>query len=264
MKKITSLFVVLLLILTSCSSDDSSENSSPDSSVILVKKIVQTANDGKTFTSEFSYDGRKIIKQIKKENNLYVQTINYYYTGDLITKYEVTKGSEFVSSVEIKYEGNKLKKLFSKMKTEIPDLFLYTKSDYTHNADGTISIVQKDVDIDTQEEKNPIMGELTYSNGNVVKEVYNITYYDITTNVIYEYDSKNSPFKNILGANYLLNIGGFGYLVNNNTKMTIADTSKPSGFRIFITTFTYDANNFPLESKRLEDNESEFKTQFFY
>ncbi|RZJ49452.1 MAG: hypothetical protein EOO44_18235 [Flavobacterium sp.] len=263
MKKIISLFIVLSLLLTSCSSDDAPQDT-PVDSVILVKKTVQTGLDGKIYTSEFSYDGRKIVKQLKKENDQYTETINYYYTGDLITKYEITKGSDIIYSTDITYEGNKLKTLFSKRKTDVPDLILYIKINYTYNADGTVSIVQKDVDPDTQKETNPIFGELTYSNGNVVKEIYDITYYDITTNVALEYDTKNSPYKNILGVKYLLNIGDFGYSENNNTKFTIVDTNKPSGFRIYTTTFTYNENNFPIESKRLQDGESEIKTQFFY
>ncbi|PWB26846.1 hypothetical protein [Flavobacterium sp. HTF] len=263
MKKIIALFGAVALLLTSCSSDDTPQDSSEDSSVILVKKIVQSYKGSSTFTSEFTYDGRKIVKQIKKENDQYAQTITYYYTGDLITKYVITKGSEFDSSVELTYDGNKLKTIFVKKRIESIDMYFYTKSIYTYNADGTVSIVQKDVDIDTQEERNTVYGELTYTNGNVTKEIYDITFLERSTNALFEYDSKNSPYKNILGVKYLLNIGGFGYSQNNITKLTVLDEDEPDGARIYSGTYTYDQNDFPTESVRTMGDMID-TTQFFY
>lgn len=254
MKKILCLFSALSLVLiSSCSSDDSSSNESS----ILIKKIVEIDNDNTTFTVEYTYDGKKLIKEVGKEEG-YSNVINYTYNGDLITKMSETDDDGLISTTELTYDGNKLKTMLVTEKNSNGTYI--NKTTYTHNSDGSVSYSRVSVDPVTKEESNTVLGKLTYTSGNLVKEESG-TGLSLMT-IVYEYDTKNNPYKNVTGAELLLDNSEIGYSKHNKIKETTASAYSD---RVSSSTFIYDGNDFPTESKSFDKTgKLEGTTQFFY
>jgi outer membrane biogenesis lipoprotein LolB len=76
------LFIVIAF-LTSCSKneDKPSENNNP----VLLKKSISTSSTGIPRTTDYVYDGNKIVSATTNTFK-----VNYFYTNDLISKIEFT------------------------------------------------------------------------------------------------------------------------------------------------------------------------------
>ena len=81
MKKLICFACFTALSLTSCSTGgDSSPATESD---VLLKKSVETyANDGSVITTNYTYNGKKMVKA--SDSDGYYET--YTYTGDLLTQ----------------------------------------------------------------------------------------------------------------------------------------------------------------------------------
>jgi len=237
MKKNLYLFGLILLSLSSCSKDEntSSESSSP----ILVKKIINTINPNDVVILTYKYDGNKIISE--SDDQGFVST--YTYTENVITKIEERVDNKFQSSKEYTYVNGKVATQVWKQNYGGTDSYTYT-----YNSNGTVSYKR------TRTGSENTTGMLTFKNGNIVKnEVFYGGKYPSTVTYIYDYDSKNNPFKNVLGFNLLLETDEDMFSLNN----MIQDGG---GFPTFYFTFKYDANGYPIEKKYPS---SEFN-QYFY
>ncbi|MCD9576647.1 hypothetical protein [Flavobacterium soyae] len=234
MKKLVCLLSTVLLVFTSCSKDD---NDSSDSvSPMLVKKITTTYSDGERLTEEYHYSGNKIVSVTEGDGSV----SKYTYTGDLITKIEYFDETGLLKDTsEYGYTDGLMTSYIEKYDDDHN-----SKTKYTHNADGTISYEQFKVNIKTGlEVKFQQTGKLTYKDGNLIKAER--LYDKFETVEIYEYDTKNSPLKNILGWNLLLDEEP---AVKNIIKKV--DTSGSQGnlhTDTYISTYTYDVNNYPTE-----------------
>lgn len=246
MKFFYYLLSAILLVLTSCSKDEETsepvESSPEPNSSVFVKKIIIThsAYDIETFTCK--YDGNKIVS--KSNDGGFVAT--YTYTGDLITKIEERSGNNFQSSTEYTYvEGKVVSKI---LKQNYGGTTSYT---YTYNSNGTVSYIRNRPEaINT--------GILTIVNGDIVK---NEVFYNglLSRTYTYEYDTKNNPFKNVLGFNLLLETDEEMFSPNNMTK-------NGGGEPAFYYTYKYNENGFPTEKKRsdVDSGSSDEFTQYFY
>jgi hypothetical protein len=256
MKNFLCLFGALALALTSCSSDDeSSEN------LILPKTITYkySAVEGDNDKAVVLYNGNKIVSASYSASDKEV----YTYTGDLITKIEDFASEGNISSKnEFTYENGKLK---IDLLIEIAGDKTYTsKTLYNHNNDGTISYVTYS-DINTIDENKISEGVLTYSGGNLVKKTEN---YKAGSSYVktYEYDTKNNPFKNILGYNLLIDYDTTVNL-NNVTKMTnIYNNGESNGStNVFIYTYGYNDKEYPVKQVETNSfNDGEDTTEYTY
>ncbi|TRX02032.1 hypothetical protein [Flavobacterium gawalongense] len=229
-----------VLMLNSCSSNSETETKPVDS--VLVKKIILThsANDIETFT--YKYDGNKIVS--RKNDGGFVS--NYTYTGNVITKIEELSDNKFQSSRDYTYVDGKVATLVLKTNYDGTD----THS-YTYNSNGTVSYKRtRSNGVNT--------GILTIVNGNIVK---NEVFYNgsLSSTYTYEYDTKNNPFKNVLGFNLLLDTNEEMFSPNNMTQ-------DGGGTPALNYTFKYDANGFPMERKLSDANygSSHRLSQYFY
>ena len=256
MKKILCLFGALTLVLVSCSSDD--ENSE---NLILPKTVTYKYSDaeGDNDKAVVLYNGNKIVSASYSVSDKEV----YTYIGDFITKIEDFASEGNISSTnEFTYENGKLK---IDLLTEISGDHTYiSKTVYTHNNDGTISYVTYS-DINTTDENKTSEGVLTYSNGNLVKKTNNYeggSSYSKT----YEYDTKNNPFKNVLGYNLLIDYDTTVNL-NNVTKMTNVYDNGGAGGSTNVFTYTYEYNDMGYPVKQVETNllnDGEDTTEYAY
>ncbi len=227
MKKILCLVSAIAFTFTSCSKDDN--DSSDSTSSILVKKITTTDNNGHSSSESYVYNGNKIVSMTEDNGSV----TKYTYTGDLITKIEEFDMNGTLNlTTDYNYINGKLDNSIDKHPAES----YYYKTKYTHNEDGTISYDQfRGIPATGAEEEYGATGKYTYKDGNVVK--LEVSYYGAEYSYIYEYDTQNNPFKNVLGYNLLLDSDNTS--ANNITKQTSTYEQ--------VNTYKYDENNFPIE-----------------
>jgi hypothetical protein len=215
--KLFGLGLLLSIILLSCSKDG---ESTPDStSLILPKKtnyIENTDQDKIGKDTYFTYDGNKIVSEITDGRWKSVFT----YTGDLITKIESFDYGELYYTTDYTYTNGKLASRFIK-NIEIQHPYSYMTY-YVHNTDGTVSYSSSNGN-----------GKLTFKDGNLVNDGF----------ITYEYDTKNNPFRNILGINVLS--------LDDDSEVSFIDVSKNNRIKStenghsVTQTITYNSNGYP-------------------
>ncbi|WP_163410566.1 hypothetical protein [Flavobacterium ajazii] len=236
MKKILCLFSSLMLVLSSCSSDDTT-----DEKILLPKteKYTYASHPEENNTVTYSYDGNKIVSLTYDGGDQIIFT----YTGDLITKAVYTEsyeGETYTQTTTFTYENNKLK---SSLKVDSGDSSTKRKT-YTYNSNGTISVATFILNLSTQEEEQDWSSVLTLdSKGNIVKAEFGDS-----VNII-EYDTKNNPFKGILGYTLLLESEIFdkeANTPNNITKIIEKSGEVIEGTTTYVN--TYNSDNYLTKS----------------
>lgn len=262
MKKIILLLSIIILAFTSCSKSEEPIPAIVAQSLNLPKKIIYFSNSSDGNSENIVYNGNKIV-EITNSPTAEPSKSVYTYTGDLITKTEYFENNVLESVEDYIYVNGKLTaRFFWENRNNGQNTFtLYKdKSTFTYNASGTVVTEQ----IYRFENDAYVLGNnsniYTYANGNLITEVANSSYTssgNTSTNkntYIYEYDTKNSPLKNILG----LSKTGFNEELsgNNLTKRTtlsegtfngVPNITQPAVVRNFIN--AYNADNFLTESK---------------
>lgn len=255
MKKLLYLFSAVALTLTSCSSDDDSNNSSGT----LLTKIIETYDDGTVETTDFEYNGNKIVS-VSSDLDLRDETI-YTYTGDLIIteEYFFDDGIDsFEEVIEYEYDSNN--RLIKSIRT---DQYGDIETDnFTYNSNGTVSFT-------TTANSTTIASGIIYFNGNqpYKKEItenpgtaFEVSWVEEST-----FDLKVSPFANVTGF-YKIIIGtpsytrGYPGIAGNSLDFSIDNTLEERS------TYTYNGNNMPASETYIDfDNGDNNSTlQYFY
>lgn len=248
MKKILCFFSALTLVLiSSCSSDDSPSDSSD--TVVLLKKTILTSSDGSKVTTNFTYDGNKLVSMIDDsgESNIY-----YTYTNDLISKavFKLPDGTvEQINTYE--YDSNKRLVVFVRSE---PIDELGTKQVYIYNADGTVSIKDYIGDHESQTDFNG-EGKIIFADG----EVVSITT-DFSPDIAYTYDNKNNPMKNVLGNDKIAfeDSDASGILHNIVSEKDIQNDEVIGAYY-----FTYNSDNYPIKSVETEEGKTATREYFY-
>jgi len=240
------------MVFTSCSNDDN--DSSDSTSSILVKKRIFTESDGTSYFSDYLYEGNKLKSVTDSDGSV----MKYTYTGNLITKIEeFDKKGNLNSITDYNYINGKLDNEVYKHAWEE----YYYKTKYTYNANGTVEYNQFEGNVSTgTEEVSGATGKYTIKDGNQMK--LEVSYGD-GYSYVYEYDTKNNPFKNILGFDLLFDDESYV----NNLVMKTSTSGSGTDIRTSTTTYTYkyDVNNYPTEQVAIFSNETSTETtQFVY
>lgn len=224
----------------------------------LIKNINTINSNGHIDTSLIKYEGNKIISMNNTDGD-YAYKINYYYTGNLITRREESNGT----IINYTYENNKLKTSIE-TRSNSDGTTAKTKKVYTYNSNSTISFTETYFDPKTNVETLGTTGMLTFKNNNLVK--FEEFYGDYISAIDIEYDTKNNPFNNVLGLNLLLEVDVTIFSSNNILKWT--NTQKKSGIitqsSITSYTYTYDANGYPIAHNRYSEGKSIETGQYLY
>lgn len=212
-------------LFNSCSNED---NQNETTNTVLLKKIVQTNPQG-TITSDAYYSGNKIINEIS--SNGYEG--KYYYTGDLITKFERLQNNILKESYIYSY--NSSGKVIS-CNVNIVGNYTGTLT-INYNNDGSINYNTA----------------FTYSSSTVVENksytatILNneiATFTENGSNIVYTYtyDSKKSARKNILGFDkiYLANIESIIGCYQNVIQVKRNNIIKKTSI------YTYNTEEYPL------------------
>lgn len=241
MKKLFCFLAVSALVLNSC---DSSSDDGESAGVVLLKKTIETGPDGEVVTSIASYNGAKIDKITATGDFL----IDFTYTGDLITKQEYSQAGEVFQINNFTYTDGKIA-TFTRIEP-LDDLGY--KEVFTHNSDGTISVAVFIGDAASQTTLNGT-STITISDN----EVASITTSGFGADHTYTYDTKNHPFKNVIGY------AKISYVDGEASGMLKNITLDESDFGNVTTTYTYLANQYPGTAVE-NDGGEETTTQFFY
>lgn len=259
MKKIKYIYWILSVLLFAfyaCSTE------SVDT-IKLLKRVVTTSSDGASTSTMYTYIGSKIVSI-----DGVLKHTDFTYDNDLITKIVVfDKQNQLSESIECSYVGGQL--------VQVKSLNNYRIS-YVYNLNGTISFEKFILDSDNPEVKVS-HGTLYFQNENLIKTE---TIADdtpegtiSTSNVSFEYDSKNNPMRNVLGYRKLLDQNQKISLNNSLTSVLISTTTQgdqvTSSAKFYKTAFKYDVDDYPIEEvseTAILDNGTigYLKTDYFY
>lgn len=254
MKKTKNIFWVLsifVLTLNSCSTDN-------DDSLKLLKKVVETSEEGTSETTLYTYNGNEIVSidGVQKHTD-------FTYTNGLITKVvTLNKTNQQSETIEYSYLEGKL--------VEVESLGNY-RINYIHNSDKTVSYEKSTIGSGNQEVKE-FHGTLYFENENLIKEERTLdnTAVGVTSNysVSFDYDSKNNPLYNILAFKKLLDrmetISSNNSLINTVVTTTTKGDQVLSSANFYKSSFKYDSDNYPTEQISENENTGYLKTQYFY
>jgi hypothetical protein len=236
MKKIIYLTFVLSLFIFSCSSEDGQNNS--NSGPVLLRRSITTNSQG-TQTTNFNYDGNKIVSTTTSDGF----ENKYYYTGELITKYEIYNNTILIHTRHYSY--NSQNNLSSTIELNHGNN-QGNRSTLTYNSNGTITY-------------NMYLGDLISQTGLYGTFTATISNSEITSlknesnNIIYTstYDSKNHFMKNVLGFSKIrMDLGSGTYrnvrgVFQNLTELKITPQTGSQYINETVQ-LTYNADNFPV------------------
>ncbi|MHC0442981.1 hypothetical protein [Flavobacterium sp. 3-210] len=243
MKKVLLFYLFcVFFVLLSCSNDEYKNEENMILPKTLTAKYSKSSNVDVT---NFVYDGNKIITATRKFTRS-----EYFYDGDKIVK-EIKYSSELgkeekISETKFTYENDKLIVVHT---TEYGTQYKYL---YNYKKDGTIVKETYEVSrVTGKEVKNAGNEVLLFSNGNLVKKTSNSEADSLiyTRTCVYNYDSSENPFKNVLGFDLLLGQISFdleGNLsANNNLKNMEIYSSDQFGntHNEYINSFKYEYNS---------------------
>ena len=216
MKKPIYLLIVSFLLLQSCSSDSSNDSTT---SSVLCKTIKSTNASGDIYREEFTYNGNKFSQINYYNNDIFEQKINILYEGNLF-KEAKSYNIDNKLKATITYTYNASGKIISKLAIKSdPNANDSSKTIYTYNQDGTITelvysgnqIIQNRLEVTTT---------FTLLDNHIIKEEV-VNGSSPARTKTYKYDTKNGPFKNVIGFDWYFTgrnfSGGFKHNIIEDT-----------------------------------------------
>ncbi|RXM43138.1 DUF2963 domain-containing protein [Flavobacterium sp. YO64] len=245
MKNTMCFFGALILTITSCSSNDN------DSETAILPKTIKFSKPNypsENTTSTITYSGNKLVSVTDEEDRT-----DFTYEGNVIVKavtYDITAGkSDKKEEKSFLYTNGKLTStLYARNFTSQYPFGQYKgRFVYSYNGDGTVTKESYSTNAQTGiESKNDYLEVYTFENGNLIKLVATDTGSGVSSvrASLYEYDSKNNPFKNVLGFNLLIDEDDSN--VNNLIKHTYSYTGSSMSY-FSKTTYEYNTNGYPVK-----------------
>jgi hypothetical protein len=229
----------------------------------LLKKVVETSEEGTSETALFTYNGTEIVRIEGAQKRT-----DFTYTDGLITKTVIlNKTNQLSETIEYSYLVGKL--------VEVESLGNY-RINYIHNTDKTVSYQKITIGSGNQEVKE-FHGILYFENENLTKEERTLdnTAVGVTSNysISFDYDAKNNPLYNILGYKKLLDkmetISSNNSLINTVIATTTNGDQVLSLANFYKSSFQYDSENYPTEQVSetalfANGNRGYLKTEYFY
>lgn len=254
MKRLSIVFgMAAIALLASCSNEEFVDTIDSGSEMdgkfnpngVLVKRIVATTNSGATVsTDNYAYVGSKLSKVSSSDG----RQVAYIYTKDLITERDFFTDNVLTSKEVYEYDANS--RLISSRRYNASNNVTY-KSVFSYNSDGTVSVSGYRGDV-VSESARLVNRKVFFTNGKVSRmETYRTVNGSPVTEVhSYSYDTKNSPYKGILGfdklAYYDIALNGN---VNNVTSIAVSGVSAANSVNDDIE-YTYNSGNYPVTASR--------------
>ncbi|WP_091202432.1 hypothetical protein [Flavobacterium xueshanense] len=256
--KIVLLWVlsVFVLTLSSCSND-------LEDNIKLLKKVVETSEEGISETTLFNYNGNEIVSIDGAQKRT-----DFIYTDGLIKKTVLlNKKNQLQETIEYSYLKGKL--------SEVQSLGNY-RIRYIHNSDETVSYERFTI-VSTNQQVKEFHGTLYFENENLIKDdrILDNANAGVISNysVSYDYDVEKNPLFQVTGFRELLNqsekISLNNTVISTVIKSVSEDDQISSSAIIYKSFYTYDLENYPKERVSetaifANGNTGYLKTQYFY
>lgn len=241
MKKLLTLVSAFALVLTSCSSEDDSSSSS--NAPVLVTKTIESGDSGPSITTNFIYDGNKLIEWNDSDGER--ETFVYDSSG------KITSGNSYYGGTfSIEYSYDSQDRLIEIKDNDTEEIF-----EYVYNSNGTITENRKDFDLILEETRT-----YTFLNGNITNELTEFPFGG-SSNSIYTFDTNNNPFIN-MHVPYELFLEYFEENKNNVLSSTI--DNDPDSFESFTCTYNFNSNGYPTLKTITYGDGSVDTIEYFY
>lgn len=250
MKKIVLSLITILFfqLFYSCSNND-------DNSItpILPTQVIETVEyNGNTeiYTANITYDGNKMVRQ-----DYGLDIVDLTYTGDLITKFEYKRNNVVIQRNEYTYDNNE--RLINYKRFEFDDIIgdYGTNVNYDYNTDGSVNFTRYSGYLPNLNLSSS--GTITLNQENLVSTIA----FSNGDSYAYSYDTKNNPFKNILGVD---KIPFEDDEANSFFRNYISIDKTNSGFS-YTTSFIHNYNSNDYPGQTIENDGYEIvTTQYIY
>ncbi len=259
------LLIPILLLSFACSSDDSNDNNDGDNqNGVLIKQINYSAADEDFSNTEtFNYSENRLISIVESDsdsNDEYNTT--FAYDNDKLVRVEFLDLNELVEYVTLDYNADGLLTNFTTFLFDVDGENVATNSTITYD-NSNISLELNRGDFSSQTE---FIGNIEYVivNGNILETSSDIS--DDTES--YQYDTKNSAFKNIFDMETIILImdtSENGLEIYGATNNVTQRTDVQSNFPYMETTgYTYNESDYPNTAMYYIDGELEDNIEFIY
>lgn len=256
MKKMLIMAVAAVFMMSCSGSDDTTP---VQNETVLVKKIIETDEDG-TITTVLTYNGTKLVEITNNEG--YRQVITY--TGNLITEWKSYQGTELV--ITDTYVYNTDNKLVTYTSIDNTEEAYHEKITYVHNADGSVDYKEYTGNTPTSINVLSMEGKIL---ANKFTENVSFDGVNVTHTATFTFDGKNNPLKNVTGYDKIAFVNTMESLnhTENITSVTSSSSNNQSAPKLETTyVYTYDAKNYPLTVVETDviDTNSTITTQYTY
>ena len=240
------LILLSALLIFACSSDDSSDSDSNSNigngPLVLSITTINPDNGPSVTTDTYTYDGNKLKSVTQSGNAPYpyntIHTNYIVYANDRVSRIDryTSNDSEAPTlTSEINFSYDSQGRVISMINTLALETVTYTIS-YASNGSATLTLEEEsevfnpststfNIHFDNNDNIDEIIGTGDYADG-----IADGNYDEITIN--YEYDNYNSPFKNVVGLNWMLLFSGklwssepSPYYFNNNSVSQVVSSS---------------------------------------
>lgn len=258
MKKLNIVLVLFGLIFLSCSSDDNSLNKEPELNSKKLIKVTQEGNYG-IYEKQYFYDSNNRVTEIESSFTEFGQTtsdihnIIFSYDNNLIVSAIDYENDVVYKTFEFNYSDDNLTEKIIYDSNEVEE----EKLEFTYNSNNKVESFNYYVESNLQQTQNFIYN----ASGNIML-VEDVDYCEI------QYDTNPTPSDNFTHSNKII-LEAESILVslssnNEINKTTTYNYSQPGEtIRHFVTTITYDADNYPVSKVvvQTDNNGNEINTR---
>lgn len=239
MKRLSCILgVAMVATFASCSTDDydnvgtADQATKFDPNYYLVKKVQTSSEGGATVTEDqYFYNGKKLLKVVSTDG----REIRYTYSNDLIVERDFYVNGTLNSKEQFDYY--KSNQLIGFKRLNAAGTVIY-KATYTSNADGTVSV--RGLNAQNVE----ILNRKVFFSGTNVYKIE--SYSGSTTEVLnYNFDGKNSPFRNIVGFDKLTY---YDVTLNGNSSNVVSVLN--GSVQAETVQYAYNAADFPTNANK--------------
>lgn len=256
MKKLIYLLSITFLMLQSCSSGnepvDSGDNNNPNGEVLL-KRITNINGDVGLL---FNYiEGNKLSTITTKSGEI-INKITY--TGDQITYIEWPSDQIDVFT----YDGDKIIQFKEYSIGANNSNKLEVSSDYIYNSDGSITINSLTNNGTQNWDKSKYILHFDASGNLIKRERFYFGNYSYSNTTYYEYDTNNSPYKNIRGNKEALSHLFRDPYKNNLVKETSISASSVATIE-YTAKYKYNSIGYPISFEYVDNGNTSFLSYYY-
>ncbi|RYG44529.1 MAG: hypothetical protein EOO01_19335 [Chitinophagaceae bacterium] len=237
MKNSYLLLTIFFLALTSCSSDDAAPVTPEEPQTIkLVSQTIATGWAGMTTTSDWTYNGQKLVSIVSDNGTSQVFT----YNGDQIVGIETTNEFGEVTNDTFEYDAQ------GRITVHYDLSVAWGRKEVYEYPDTDTVTVTKFFGSNLSQTQVVMTGTMEISNGEIVhtKTVNVDSGYARTCD--YTYDNSNSPTRNITGYDKIAGLLATNQKGIMRNVLTNTQTTEGSPESVLVTkTYTYDQDNYP-------------------